>query len=107
LDARGNGGIVVGRQVQVIGRGDVDAAIAGVAEHRGKKAGGAFVVDRKAYPGQVEHRHVRHAQLDVAGGAAAFFVVQRDVLALDKPAVVAGFAAGVHAIVDGDHAIGV
>src|SRR5690606_26777874 len=76
-------------------------------DHRRKKTAHAPIVDRKAHPGQVQHRRIFYAQRNVARGAAAFLSVEFDRGTGHLPGVVARLAAREYAVVDRYYTIGV
>src|SRR5690606_12579874 len=77
------------------------------ADHRRQETSGALVIDREADVGQISHGYIGDAQFDVASSAAAGFLVKRDAVGVDHPAVIAWFTARVDAVVDRDHAVGI
>src|SRR5690554_6994787 len=73
-------GVVVGRQVQVIGQGQEGAATGtGRAELRVQKTGLAAVINGETNVGPVEHRGIQHLKAHMPGGAKAFSLVQLDI----------------------------
>ena len=99
------GGIVVGRQVEVVRRLQGQAVVAGGADARGEEAGLTTVIDREVDIRGVEHRNIFDPQGDVGGGAETGERVQLDVVALQVPGVVAGLAAGVGAVLEADDGV--
>ena len=98
-------GVVVGRQVEVVGRLQAEAGIAGAAEAGREEARLAAVVDREVDVRGIEHRNVLDPQRHVGCRAEAGGRVQLDVVAAHMPGVVARFATGVGAILEADDGI--
>ena len=99
------GGIVVGRQVEVVRRLQGHAVVAGRADARGEEAGLTTVIDREVDIRGVEHRYVFDPQGDVGGSAETGERVQLDVVALQVPGVVARFATGVSTVLETDDGV--
>src|SRR5690606_2639778 len=76
LQARRERGVIVRREVEIVRRGHVEAAVARRAEYWREEAGHPAIVDREADPWRVEDRHVLDAQRHVRGGAAAARAVE-------------------------------
>ena len=79
-------GVVVGRQVQVVGHGDVDAAI--VANGREQEAAAASPLHRKAKVRRVENRHAPQIQAGMASRGEPFAVVHFDGGCAKQPSAV-------------------
>src|SRR5690606_16767830 len=96
------GGVEVRRQVEVVGRQQRQAGVAGAADGRHQEAGLAAIIDREVDIGGVEHRNILDPQRDVGGRAETGGRVQRDVVASQVPGVFARCAAGVGAVLETD-----
>src|SRR3990167_3717311 len=96
-------GVVVRRQVEVIGRLQRHAVIAGAADARRQEAGLTTVVNREVDVGGVENREVLHPQGHVGRSTEAGRRVQGDVVALQVPGVTARFTGGVGAVFQADN----
>src|SRR5690606_1815695 len=94
-EARGQGGVVVGGEVQVQGLGVIDAVVVARHDHRVEQAAGAVVGHGEADPGDVEQRPVLDLEADVLGGGDAPHRVDDDIRRLQLPGGVARFAGGV------------
>jgi hypothetical protein len=97
--ARRHGQVVVRCEVDVVGRGDVDAAVLRTADAREQEAGATSLVDRETRIRQVQDRHRPESQRRVACGADAFGLVEVDARGAQLPAGRARIAGRV------DHAI--
>ena len=93
-DPRGDGGVVVGGDVPVVGHGDLGAQVFRGSEAREQKAGLASIGDGKAEIGQVEDRHALERDGGVVGGAQVLGRVELERAHPEKPAVLAGRAGG-------------
>ena len=100
---RVEGGVVVRRQVEVVGRRQREAGVAGGADTRSKEAGLAAIVDREIDVGGVEDRNVFHPQGHVGRGTEAGGGIQLDVVAFQVPGVAARFTTGKGAVLEADH----
>src|SRR5690606_38425018 len=96
---RGQGGVVVRRQVQVDRLLVVEAVAVVVADLRPEQAGAAAVVGGKADPRRPQHRHLADAQGGVARRAHAFLAVDFDVVGRELPLALAGRAGRVGGLV--------
>lgn len=95
-------GVEIRRQVEVIGRLQREAVVAGRADTRCEKAGLATIIDGEVDIRGVEHRNILDPQRHVGGRTEAGSRVQGDVVALQVPAVLARLAAGVGAVLQAD-----
>ncbi|MDT4840834.1 hypothetical protein FQZ97_746680 [compost metagenome] len=96
-------GVVVRRQVEVVGRLQRQAVIVGAADARWQEAGLTAIVDREIDIGGVENREVFHPQGHVGRGAEAGGRVQGDVIALQVPGIAARFTGGVGTVFQADN----
>ena len=97
--------VVVGGEVEVVGRQQGEAGVAATADARREETGLATVVDREVDVGGVEHRYILDPQGDVGRGAETGGRVQLDVVALQVPGVVTRLAAGVGAVLQADDGV--
>src|SRR5690554_1740748 len=102
---RVQGGVVVGRQVEIVGLGILAAGVAAVGEARYQQAALAAVVNWEVDIRGIEHRHILHPQGDVPGLAPAFLPVQLDIIAVQAPGVTARLARSVGAVGHDDNRI--
>ena len=103
--ARIEGGVVVGRQVEVVGRGNREAGVAGRTDRGRQETGLPTVVDREIDERRVEDRNVLDPQGGIGRITQAGSGVQGDGIALDLPGVAARFAGGVGAILEADDGV--
>src|SRR5690606_9769046 len=93
--------VVVGRQVEVVGQLEVDAAVVGPADGGQKEARLAPVVDGELAPRYVEQGHAEEVEGGTAGGADALLLVDVDAAGSQLPVrvidVAGGKAHGFHA----------
>ncbi len=95
-------GVEVRCQVEVVRRLQREPGVARRADARGEKAGLATIIDREVDVRGVEHRYVLHPQRHVGRRAEAGRRVQRHVVALQMPGVLARLAAGVGTVLEPD-----
>ena len=98
--ARCDGGVHLRVDVDIDRLGQVHTATVAGADGGEQQAGLATLVDREGDPRQPQKRHALDAQGHVAGLAPALFPVQPDLPAAQFPAVGAGRAGGVGALLD-------
>ena len=94
-DPRGQGGVVVRREVEVDRLPPVEAVAAGHADRRPQQTGAAPVVDREHQPRDVQHRYLADAHRRVAGDAQAFGGIDVDALRAQLPRPLRRRAGGV------------
>ena len=99
--ARCDGGVHLRVDVDIDRLGQVHTAAVAGADGGEQQAGLATLVDREGDPRQPQQRHALDAQGHVAGLAPALLPVQPDLPAAQFPAVGAGRAGGVGALLDG------
>ena len=90
----GDGGIVVGRQIEVVGQRQVQAVLAGCADVGKQEPGLALVGDRKLDVGQPSQRNALDPQHGASGSAEHLAVGQVQRAGVDSPTAVAGLATG-------------
>ena len=102
--ARCERGIVVGRQVQVVGHRDIQTAITGRPDAGCQEAGDTLIAEREGHRERVvEHRHILDAQGHAFRRADACRRVQAHAARLQCPELVARFAAAEFTVLDGQH----
>ncbi len=103
--ARHDGGVVMGRQIQVPGQFEIESAAAGRAHARRQQARDPPVAKREAqFEGIAEYGRIAEPQAQVARCAAAARGVERHGLGGDGPERVDRFAAAEFAVVHRDAA---
>src|SRR5690554_4539246 len=103
--SRVEGGVVVGRQVEVVGLGIGAARVAAVRQAGYQQAALAPVVQREVEVGGVEHRHVLDLEGHVSGFTPALFPVQFDIVAVQAPGVATRITGSIGAVGNDDHRI--
>src|SRR5690554_5867039 len=99
------GGVVVRRQVEVVGLGIGAARVAAVGQAGHQQAALAPVVQREVEVGGVEHRHVLDLEGHVSGFTPALFPVQFDIVAVQAPGVATRITGSIGAVGNDDHRI--
>ena len=103
--ARGNGGVVIGGQVEINGLRVIQAIFIAKADLWVQQSAGATIIDRIAYPGQVNDGYVFDFNTHMLGGGDACLRVDSNVAGGHRPGVIARLAGGIGGIVDKNHAV--
>ena len=90
----GDGGVVIGGKIEVIGQRQIDAVLAGDADVGKQEPGLALVGDRELQVGQPSQGNALDPQHGTSGGAEHLAVGQVQGARVDSPTAVAGLAAG-------------
>src|SRR5690554_3333252 len=103
--SRVEGGVVVGRQVEVVGLGIGAARVAAVGQAGHQQAALAPVVQREVEIRRVEHRHVLDLESHVPGFTPALFPIQLDIVTVQAPGVATRITGSIGAVGNDDHRI--